>query len=332
MSQFEVDPDSLVAAGEVGRRQGEHVGAVADYIGGTLNQVGAFSGVLNLFQGSYEATIASALDGMADSRAVAERVKTGFDGCSQDYLASDRSCYDLFRRAAGDLVGLDPYQAPGSGATEPGLPGSGASGPGAGGEDPSPFKLPGLDPLLDKPLGSIAPGPEGDLPPWADPRKTAKDWAVEHALSPIVRERYLELRAAGLSPQDAYTQATDRLQVSADTHVYDVMGQRGQQAYDDAYDRAVDGGASPEEARRAANDAADRQYDADSAEHSRRTDVLDAAGTYRGLYDEVTRGVSQVQEIGEEIDDIAETTDDIGGYEDYSEREDDRSAQEWAGR
>ena len=71
-----VDPDALLAGAEVARRQHAHLQRTSDYISDACSQFGAFSGVLNLFEGQYrEASqafkAASALSGTGMTAAAA---------------------------------------------------------------------------------------------------------------------------------------------------------------------------------------------------------------------------------------------------------------------
>ena len=99
---FQVDPDALTASSRLASQQRDHIGAIDDYIGASCSNFGAFSGVLNLFQGSYESAVATAHDGLRDSRAVADKVRDAFIDSRDDYLDTDEATYDRFRALAPD--------------------------------------------------------------------------------------------------------------------------------------------------------------------------------------------------------------------------------------
>lgn len=116
---FRVDSDALTAAAEVASRQHEHVGTIDDYISSSCSNFGAFSGVLNLFQGGYESAVSTAHDGLRDSRAVATRVVDAFVDSRDDYLDTDRATYDRFRALSPTPADFPPDDPAGSGNGTP---------------------------------------------------------------------------------------------------------------------------------------------------------------------------------------------------------------------
>ena len=332
MVHFDVDPDSLVAAAEVARRQGDHVQSTAHYIGGELSRFDAFRGVLNLFRGNYEETVEHAQKGMRDSTVVADKVRSSFADCRDEYLASDRASYDLFEKAFGDQVALPAYVAPGSGESVPGGPGSAPSQPGEQGDDPA-FGLKKLPPWMRTPLDEVMPGPDVTKPPpWWNPQDAAKDGLVEQLNDWRERRRYLDLREQGLTPREAFDQAKASVEDRASDHAYHQMEGRREQAYDDAYRQARGEGQSVGEARDTASRAAAAQHHGDAVEHQQREDVLGAGGTYVGAYHQVSDVINNVQAIVDHTQQLEETTGDIADYEDYEDEPADTSAQDWANR
>ena len=100
MDGFEVDPDALKASATVATRQDDHLDTIDSYIASACSDFGAFSGVLNLFQGSYESAVATAREGMGDSRKVAVKVRDAFSDSAQDYLDTDREVYEWFKASS----------------------------------------------------------------------------------------------------------------------------------------------------------------------------------------------------------------------------------------
>jgi len=330
MVHFEVDPDSLTAAAEVARRQRGHVAGVSGYIDSTCSRFDAFSGVLKIFEGSYRETVHNAQQGMASSRTVADKVGEAFRACRDDYLESDRSSHTVFRKLFGDEMALPPYEAPGSGATVPGGPScpAGQKPP----DDDEPFGLAKLPPWMSKPLDRVVPGDPSTLPPWMHPQQAAQDGVLGYLRDKRTEQLYLHYRAEGMTPAEALSHAHSNVDSVADGINYDQMGRRADAAYDDAYDRAIADGRSPDEARDLARDAASDQFSADAADRHQRHEVLSTAGTYKGAYDEVASTVDNVQDIVKGAEQLHETTDDLGDYDDYEGTPEDRSAQDWANR
>ena len=329
MVQFHVDPDSLTAAAEVARRQHDHVGAVSDYIDGACSRFDAFSGVLNIFEGNYRDTVHNAQQGMRTSKKVADTVAETFNACKQDYLESDRSSHRVFERLFGDEMALPPYVAPGSGATTPGGPScpAGAVPPG---EDGEPFGLKKLPPWMSEPFNRVAPGDPNTLAPGLSPRTYAKDKVLEYVRDAQTRHDYLEYRSQGMTPAEALSHAQRDVGSVADGRVYDSLQDRQAGAFTQAYDDAISDGRSPTEATQAGHDAASAQRQSDSTDYHHRQDVLSTAGTYKGAYDQVTDVVANVNDVVEGAEQLHETNEDLGEYDDYESRPEDRSAQDWA--
>ena len=119
---FQVDPDALTASSKLASKQRDHIGAIDDYISSSCSNFGAFSGVLTLFQGSYESAVSTAHDGLRDSRAVATKVSDAFLDTRDDYLDTDQSAYDRFRGMSPNPADFPPYDPAGSGNGTPSGP------------------------------------------------------------------------------------------------------------------------------------------------------------------------------------------------------------------
>jgi hypothetical protein len=328
---FQVDPDALTASSRLASQQREHIGAIDDYISASCSNFGAFSGVLNLFQGSYESAVTTAHDGLRDSRAVAEKVRDAFIDSRDDYLDTDEATYDRFRALAPDAAGFPPYAPAGSGNDTPGGPLSNAPQDGTkipDLEDKHPGISDGASAIGDK----VKPGNDvGNVPPWMDPQKAASD-AITHAFERGTDE-YQYYRSLGYSDAEALQFAkTDGIDGHADTINHDRIDRTAESAYNSEYDRAIAEGASPEDARERANDAYADSRSRDSADHDRRRDIGETASTYTNLYDEGKQVVDNVNDLADSVDEIGDNAEDLGDYDDYESQGEDETAQEWARR
>lgn len=328
---FQVDPDALTASSRLASRQRDHIGAIDDYISASCSNSGAFSGVLNLFQGSYESAVATAHDGLRDSQAVADRVRDAFVDSRDDYLDTDEATYDRFRALAPDPSGFPPYSPAGSGNDNPGGPLSNAPQDGSkipDLEDKHPGISDGASAVGDK----VRPGNDvADVPPWMDPQKAAAD-AVTDAFERRTDE-YQYYRSLGYSDAEALQFArTDGIDAHADTINHDRINRTAESAYHAEHDRAIADGASPEDVRERADDAYAESRSRDSADHDRRRDIGSTASTYNELYNEGKETVEQVTDLIDSVEEIGDNADDLATYDDYQSQHEDESAQEWAGR
>jgi len=328
---FQVDPDALTAASRLASKQHDHISTIDDYISSSCSNFGAFSGVLNLFQGSYESAVATAHDGLRDSRAVADKVRDAFLDSRDDYLATDEATYDRFRALAPDPSSFPPYSPAGSGNDTPGGPLSDA--PQGGTKIPDlEDKHPGISDGASAVGDKVKPGNDvGDVPPWMDPTKAAGD----HVSDAFERrtDEYKYYRSLGYSDAEALAYAkTDGIDGRADTINHDRINRTAEGAYHREYDRAIAEGASPQDARDRANDAYADSRSRDSADHDRRRDVGETVSTYTDLYDEGKKVVDNVNDIVDTVGEIGDNADDLDRYDDYQSQHEDESAQEWAGR
>lgn len=332
MNGFKVDPDALQASAVVANRQDSHLASIDSYIGSVCSNFGAFSGVLNLFQGSYESAVSTAREGMTDSRKVATKVQGAFIDSKQDYLDTDREIYEWFKAKYGDLVHFGPYEPAGSGEDVPGGPHSDAPGAKTPGADEDPFAMPKPPWWIDKPVGQLPGDDPSELPPWADPKGTAKDEVIDF----IDRRRgdeYDYYRSLGYSDDQALELArADQPDGStqADTRNYEQMQDRASTAYDRAYTDAVNGGATDAEASAAGREAGNKQFSDDSGDRVRRDDISSTAGTYYNVYNEATSTVGNVQDVVSNVQEIDQNAGDLDRYDDYESTAEDKSAQEWA--
>lgn len=328
---FEVDPDALTAASKLASRQHDHIGTIDDYISTSCSNFGAFSGVLNLFQGSYESAVSTAHDGLRDSRAVATKVGDAFIDSRDDYLDTDQGVYDRFRGLSPTPGDFPPYDPAGSGNSTPGGPTTNAPQDGTkipDLEDKHPGVSDGAAAIRDQ----VKPGNDvDDVPPWMDPKKAAQD-AVNDAIERRTDE-YQYYRSMGYSDEEALQFAkSDGVDGRADTVNHDRINRNAESAYHQEYDRAIADGASEQDARDRANDAYGDSRSRDSADHNRRQDIGSTASTYQDLYDEGQKTVDGVRDLVDNVNEIGDNADDINQYDNYESQSEDESAQEWAGR
>ncbi|SFB32543.1 hypothetical protein SAMN05192575_107193 [Nocardioides alpinus] len=328
---FRVDPDALTASSKVASRQHEHLGTIDDYIRSSCSNFGAFSGVLNLFQGSYESAVSTAHDGLRDSRAVATKVSDAFLDTRDDYLDTDQATYDRFRALSPTPADFPAYDPAGSGNDTPGGPLSNAPQDGSRIPDLE-DKQPGISDGAAALGGKVKPGNDVDqVPAWMDPHQAAED-RVNDAIERRTDE-YQYYRSMGYSDEEALAYAkADGVDGRADTVNHDRINRNAETAYNAEYDRAIADGASEEDARDRADDAYADSRSRDSADHDRRGDIASTASTYQGLYDEGKKTVDGVNDLIDSVNEIGDNDADIDEYDDYESASEDESAQEWAGR
>jgi len=331
-----VDPDSLIAAGTLADRQRAHIVAVRSYIQTACNQTGAFTGVMDLFQSTYESAVTTATTGMDDSKAVATRAERAFRLGARVYRQADRDMFEQLESVLGEIGRLGQYTPAGSGNTEPGGPILPPLTPTDTSEE---------DPLDDetvpewvKELGgdaadsAAADSDAPDTPPWMDPSGTVKDEVRDAVLGNLRRQEYFSLRDQGHTHREAmdllFPSAHDRADGAIDAR----NRAEADRNWDDVYRQRRDAGDSESDARDAADRARDttrgyQEGDRDARENVERN-VRNGRETYNGVRDAVD-GVREAVESGRGIHDNLEDAEE---YDDYNDSPQDRSAQEWANR
>lgn len=328
---FQVDPDALTAASRVATRQHGHIGRIDDYISSACSDFGAFSGVLALFRGSYESAVATAHDGLRDSRAVADRVRDAFVESRDDYLDTDQETYDRFRALSPTPADFPPYDPAGSGNSTPGGPLGNAPADGTT-IPPLEDKHPGVTDAGEALGDKVRPGHgQPDLPPWLDPKKGAENWLMDRFERRT--DEYQYYRSLGYSDEEALAFAkTDGVAGHADTLNHERINRNAENAYQDAYDQARSEGLGDREARDRANDAYADSRSRDSADHVRRGDIGRTAATYHGVVDEGGQFLDNIHDLAGNVEEIGQSSEDLERYDGYESRDEDESAQEWAGR
>ena len=280
MNGFEVDPDALKASAAVATRQDDRLDRIDSYIASACSDFGAFSSVLNLFQGSYESAVATARDGMSDSRKVAVKVRDAFSDSAQDYLDTDREAYEWFKAKFGDLVNFPPYDPPGSGEDVPGGPTRTPPERRRRATRTAPSRCPrrrgGSTGRSTSSPATTTPSSRRGRGPTTRCATSARTGGVVTTVTSTTTTARSATTTTGLELARA-----DRpdAQTQADSRSYEHLQQRASDAYDRAYTDAINDGATDAEAREAGRDAGNQQFSDDSADRTRRNDVSDTAGT-----------------------------------------------------
>lgn len=344
-----MDPDGVDAAAAVSRRQHQHVQQVRSYVDGSCSQLGAFTGVMDLFQGSYESALASAREGLDTSLKIAEKMDRALKRAADELRDADREVYEMAKRLWVELGGLGSdypkYQEPGSGDSTPGGPTRDPLQPEKGEEKKEKDPKDKWDYAADQAkktgsgaLGSGAKPNTDDLPWWTNPKDALKNELKDTYTSMTNREEYLEWRRQGLSHDDAM----DRVKHTVDddvalrerkTDLADRSEAR-QTAYDNTYDAAREQGASQaeasEDARRAGSEASRTANERLSDEHAARDRVGGAGADAYNTYDQAKKALDNVNKAGEHLGDIHDNLEDAERYEDYEDKKQDDSAEDWA--
>lgn len=336
MNGFDVDPDSLVAASELARRQQGHLARIESYISSACSQTGAFTGVMDLFQSSYESALQSAGDGMRDAQAVAGKAARSFRVSARAYEEADRAAFERMERLFGEAGSLRGYVPAGSGNTEPGGPINAPLEPtGAGEGDPLdhqsvPDWVKGLASAGAK--DALHDSDKPDMPGATKPLSTLGDHVRETVLSNIKRGEYMSLRDQGLSHEDAMKQlfpsANDRAIANEDLRNRD----EAQRNWNEVYEQRAASGADEGTARQAADDARDTTRAYQDEDRRQRENVERHGRNAKGVHDGLKGMYDGVKEAGESVAGIGDNLEDAERYDDYLDDEQDRSAQEWAGR
>ena len=296
-----IDPGLLTAAGEHCGKQAVHVGNIKSYVSSVCDRPEAFSGVLNLFQGSYGEGINAATSGLANSVAVAERMRTELRASRDDFLDADRAAYTDMGKLSGELGGLPPYEAPDS---------TGVVTDGGPVEPPKSTdgeEIDGMD-AYDFVNGGREHLPESDREGRADPK------SPQGALKDHIEDRFFD--------NDG-----DKQRVADEQR--DRQHAEERQAGEDARDAAKDDGASRAEARDAGKEAR-RDAAEGNRDNNRSTDnVGDGVGTANDAYNEVNDAIDGVQDLQDGVDELGNNIDEHNDIEDFQDREEDSDLQNW---
>jgi hypothetical protein len=118
------DVDGIRAAGELARRQADHVDAMVDYLHRTCRADGGFDGFMKFFHPVYTWVTDFVADGLKQTRQTSLTAHQNFHDTAGEYEQVDRANYDVFARLAHDMGWDDvaPYRPLGSGDDKPGGP------------------------------------------------------------------------------------------------------------------------------------------------------------------------------------------------------------------
>lgn len=337
-----VDPDSLEAAGKVARRQYQHINEIQSYISSTCHQFQAFTGVMDLFQGTYENALQSVSDGLDKALDVSTKTERSFNVTADDFRETDRQAYEKAKRHAiaisGEGVDFPPYRPAGSGDTDPGGPSLDPLKPP---KDEKSWDVPGWvtvptvrdlaglkhDPEYVQDVydaangagnigtnGILSHGSEIKPPAWLDPVGAGKEWIKDHT-------------DFGTSVDDRM-EAHDRAEVSENrSNAYD-------SAYHHAQRDALNDGSSPDEARaagrEAGREASQDSADATRSEHTARDRVTGTLGDAKGVVDEARNAVSNVKSAVDHVHHTVDNIEDANRYDDYNNSARNDSTDDWA--
>ena len=92
--------------------QADHVAAIKSYVSDVCDRPSAFQGVLNLFEGSYNAGVNAALSGLQNSVQIGDKMRGELRATRDDFIEADLASYKRMRDALGDLAAIAPYQLP----------------------------------------------------------------------------------------------------------------------------------------------------------------------------------------------------------------------------
>lgn len=339
-----VDPDSLEASGKVARRQYQHIESIKSYISSTCHQFEAFTGVMDLFQGTYQSALDSVSDGLEKALDVSTKTERSFNTTADDYRDTDRRIYEKAKQHAialhGPGVDFPPYRSPGSGETSPGGP---IMAPMEPPKEPKDWEFPDLPGLKLRDLahvqdrgetvedaydtgagagkmaadGILSHGTKVEAPGWLDPVGAAKDWVkgqvTDTAFSMAHRDEYMDLRNHDMSHQEAMQELERRHGVDGYMAQHDQgeVSDNRSDAYDRAYhsaqrDATADG-ASPDDAKAAGREAG-REASSQSADETR--------GEHKAR-DRATGALGDARALKDGVDDAISNVKSAGQHVDH---------------
>lgn len=286
--------------------QADHVAAIKSYVGDVCDRPSAFRGVLNLFEGSYNAGVNAALSGLQNSVQIGDKMRTELLATRDDFVEADLAAYKLMRDALGDLGVITPYQLP-----------TGNDDYHRGG--PPPSASPGKDDDLD--------GLDGN---------DYVDGAREHGLRDTQRETDQPKWAKSLEDryQDWWDQHTDK--DADERRVDDDARDRQRDDARDAGERARDAakadGASRAEARDEGKETR-RHTNQDHRDFNDGRNLGGRTGAHANdLYNEANDLTDNINDLGEHVHNIAENNEQAEDLDEFRDRDEDRDLQDWGKR
>ena len=287
--------------------QADHVASIKSYVSDVCDRPSAFRGVLNLFEGSYNAGVNAALTGLQNSVQIGDKMRTELIGTRDDFVEADLASYKLMRDALGDLGDIQPYQLPtGDDDYQRGGTPPAAAGPGGVGDLDGLDGIDYADGLRDQALRDTQ--RETDQPEWAKSHKDRyQDWWDERT------DKYGDER---------------RVDENARDRQHDDARDAGKQARDDA--RAD--GASRAEARDEGKDARKDRRD-DHREFNEGRDTGGRTGAHANdLYNEANDLNDNINDLGDHLDEIGENHEQAEDLDEFRDRDEDKDLQDWGAR
>lgn len=298
---------TLAGASALCAGQADHVAAIKSYVSHVCDRPSAFRGVLNLFEGSYNAGVNAALTGLQNSVQIGDRMSSELSGTREDFIEADLASYKLMRDALGDLAAIAPYQLPTGGddyqrgGTPPPVT------PGRDGDD-----LEGLD-------GTTYLDAARDQALRDTQRETDQpDWAKSH------KDRY----------QDWWDRRTDKDgdEQRVDDDARDRQRDDARDAGERARDEAKADGASRAEARDEGKEARRDRRD-DHRDFNEGRDLGGRTGAHgNDLYNEAGDLQDNIDQLGDHLDGIGENHEQAQDLDDFRDRDEDKDLQDWGVR
>lgn len=287
--------------------QADHVAAIKSYVSDVCDRPSAFQGVLNLFEGSYNAGVNAALSGLQNSVQIGDKMRTELRATRDDFIEADLASYKRMRDALGDLAAIAPYQLPTGGDD---YHRGGTPPPATPGRDDE--ELDGLD-------GQDYADAGRDHALRDTQRETDQpDWAKSH------KDRY----------SDWWDRRTDKDgdEGRVDDNARDRQRQDARDAGERARDDARADGASRAEARDHGKDTR-RDTNQDHRDFNEGRDLGGRTGAHANdLYNEGSDLADNVNELGDHLDEIHENHEQAEDLDDFRDRDEDRDLQDWGAR
>jgi hypothetical protein len=299
---------TLAGASALCGGQADHVSAIKSYVSHVCDRPSAFRGVLNLFEGSYNAGVNAALAGLQNSVQIGDKMSRELSATREDFIEADLASYKRMRDALGDLAAIAPYQFP-----------TGGDDYQRGGTPPS--ATPGRDD--DEDLEGLGPGSYADAARDQALRDTQRetdqpDWAKSH------KDRYA----------DWWDRRTDKDgdERRVDDNARDRQREDARDAGERARDEAKADGASRAEARDHGKDTR-RDTNRDHRDFNDGRDLGGRTGAHANdLWNEGNDLVDNVTDLGDHVGNIGDNHDQAEDLDEFRDRDEDTELQDWGAR
>lgn len=298
---------TLAGASALCGGQADHVAEIKSYVSHVCDRPSAFRGVLNLFEGSYNAGVNAALEGLQNSVQIGDKMSRELSATREDFIEADLASYKRMRDALGDLAAIAPYQFPTGGDD---YQRGGTPPPATPGRDDE--ELDGLDgqDYLDAGRDQVLRDTqrETDQP----------DWAKSH------KDRY----------SDWWDRRTDKDgdERRVDDNARDRQREDARDAGERARDEAKADGATRAEARDHGKDTR-RDTNRDHRDFNDGRDLGGRTGAHANdLWNEGNDLVGNVNDLGDHVGNIGENHDQADELDEFRDRDEDKELQDWGSR